>query len=57
MCFSRDALLDSIQSERRDVCDRAVDIHVRSLRRKIAAVLPERECIVSVYGVGYRFES
>lgn len=55
--FSREALLDSIQSERRDVCDRAIDIHVRSLRRKIAAVLPERECIVSVYGVGYRFES
>lgn len=55
--FSRAALLDSIQSERRDVCDRAIDIHVRSLRRKIAAVLPGRECIVSVYGVGYRFES
>jgi two-component system, OmpR family, response regulator BaeR len=53
---SREALLDSIQPERRDVCDRAIDIHVRSLRRKIAAVLPARECIVSVYGVGYRFE-
>jgi two-component system, OmpR family, response regulator BaeR len=53
---SREALLDCIQTERRDVCDRAIDIHVRSLRRKIAAVLPGRECIVSVYGVGYRFD-
>jgi two-component system, OmpR family, response regulator BaeR len=53
---SREALLDGIQQERRDVCDRAIDIHVRSLRCKIAAVLPGRECIVSVYGVGYRFE-
>lgn len=54
--FSREALLDCIQAERRDVCDRAIDVHVRSLRRKIAAVLPGREFIVSVYGVGYRFE-
>jgi two-component system response regulator BaeR len=53
---SREALLDCIQAERRDVCDRAIDVHVRSLRRKIAAVLPEHECIVSVYGIGYRFE-
>jgi two-component system, OmpR family, response regulator BaeR len=53
---SREALLDRIQAERRDVCDRTIDIHVRSLRRKIAAVLPGRDCIVSVYGVGYRFE-
>ena len=42
--FSRTALLDSIQSERRDVCDRAIDIHVRSLRRKIAPVRSCRAC-------------
>jgi two-component system, OmpR family, response regulator BaeR len=53
---SRQVLLDCIQDEQRDVCDRAIDVHVRSLRRKIAAVLPGHECIVSVYGVGYRFE-
>ncbi len=53
---SREVLLDCIQAERRDVCDRAIDVHVRSLRRKIAAVLPGHDCIVSVYGVGYRFE-
>lgn len=55
--FSREALLDCIQPEPRDVCDRAIDIHVRSLRCKIAAVLPGRECIVSVYGVGYRLDA
>jgi two-component system, OmpR family, response regulator BaeR len=54
--LSREALLDCIQAERRDVCDRAIDVHVRSLRRKIAAVLPGHDRIVSVYGVGYRFE-
>ena len=55
--YSRAALLDCVQEHRRDVCDRAIDVHVRSLRRKIAAVLPGRDVIVSVYGEGYRFEA
>jgi two-component system, OmpR family, response regulator BaeR len=54
---SREALLAGLHQQQRDVCDRSVDVHVRNLRRKIAAALPGRECIVSVYGVGYRFEA
>ena len=54
--FSRDNLLDAIHEDLRDVSDRAVDTHVKNVRRKIAAVAPELECIHSVYGVGYRFE-
>ena len=54
--FSRDNLLDAIHEELRDVSDRAVDTHVKNIRRKIAAVAPGLECIHSVYGVGYRFE-
>ncbi len=53
---SREALLAGMQPKRREAGDRAVDIHVRNLRRKIDAALPGRECIVAVYGVGYRFE-
>jgi len=54
--FSRAQLLDSVQTELRDVSDRAIDSHVKNLRRKIQAVEPEAECITSVYGVGYRFD-
>ena len=54
--FSRDNLLDAIHEDLRDVSDRAVDTHVKNIRRKIAAVAPTLECIHSVYGVGYRFE-
>jgi two-component system response regulator BaeR len=54
--FSRDNLLDAIHEDLRDVSDRAVDTHVKNIRRKIAAVAPRLECIHSVYGVGYRFE-
>jgi two-component system response regulator BaeR len=55
--FSRAQLLDSVHAELRDVSDRAIDSHVKNLRRKIQAVDPEFENIVSVYGVGYRFDA
>jgi two-component system response regulator BaeR len=55
--FSRAQLLDSVHAELRDVSDRAIDSHVKNLRRKIQAVEPGFENIVSVYGVGYRFDA
>ena len=54
--FSRDHLLDAVHEDFRDVSDRAVDTHVKNLRKKIAAAVPGAEFIHSVYGVGYRFE-
>ncbi len=55
--FSRAQLLDNVHSEMRDVSDRAIDSHIKNLRRKIQAVEPDSDCIVSVYGVGYRFDA
>ena len=54
--FSRAQLLDLARQDSLDVMDRAVDTHIKNLRRKIAAVLPEVDAIGSVYGLGYRFE-
>ncbi len=54
--FSRAQLLDSVHSDIRDVSDRAIDTHVKNLRRKVQAVDPGADCIASVYGVGYRFD-
>lgn len=55
--FSRDSLLRHVHDDQRAVTDRAVDSHIKNLRRKLAAVTPEREWIHSVYGVGYRFDA
>jgi len=55
--FSRSQLLDSASSDLRDVSDRAIDSHIKNIRRKILAVDAGCECIVSVYGVGYRFDA
>jgi two-component system, OmpR family, response regulator BaeR len=54
--FSRAQLLDVAHADWRDVNDRAIDSHIKNLRRKIDAVDPGCECIASVYGVGYRFD-
>lgn len=54
--FSRAQLLDSAHGDLRDVSDRAIDTHVKNLRRKLQAVRAEDDCITSVYGVGYRFD-
>ncbi|MES2322504.1 MAG: response regulator [Pseudomonadota bacterium] len=53
--FSRAQLLDLAGQDSLDVTDRAVDSHIKNVRRKIAAVLPEAGAIESVYGLGYRF--
>ena len=54
--FSRTQLLDLARGDNLDVTDRAIDTHIKNLRRKLAAVLPDADIIQSVYGVGYRVE-
>ena len=54
--FSREDLMDSTDDMSRTSSERAADSHVKNLRRKIEAVRREGAAIVSVYGVGYRFD-
>jgi len=56
--FSRAQLLDLARegSAGLDVTDRAIDSHVKNLRRKLDAALPGVEAIHSIYGLGYRFD-
>ena len=54
--FSRAQLLSSVHDSQRDISDRAIDTHVKNLRKKIQAIDPGCDCIASVYGLGYRFD-
>ena len=54
--FSRQQLLDLARHDSLDVTDRAIDSHIKNLRRKLDAALPGNDMIQSVYGLGYRFE-
>jgi two-component system, OmpR family, response regulator BaeR len=54
--FSRAQLLDHAHDDLRDVSDRAIDSHIKNIRRKLQAADAVPHSIVSVYGVGYRYE-
>ncbi len=54
--LSRDKLLDHVHADQRAVTDRAVDSHVKNLRRKLDTASGGQELIRSIYGVGYRLD-
>lgn len=54
--LSRQQLLDHVWGRQVFVTDRVVDTHVGNLRRKIEADADQPVFVVSVRGVGYRFE-
>ena len=48
---SREQILDQIWNEAESPYDRVVDVYVKNLRKKL-----HLECIVTVKGIGYKFE-
>ncbi len=54
---SRDRLLDAAYGEAADIADRAVDSHVKRLRKKFRAVDDGFREIETLYGMGYRYRA
>jgi len=54
--YSRDQLLATVHDSQRDISDRAIDTHIKNLRKKVQTIEPKCDCIASVYGIGYRFD-
>ena len=54
--YTREQLMDLMYRDQRVVSDRTVDSHVKKIRKKIGTVLPDREIVHSVYGLGYKYE-
>lgn len=54
--FSRSQLLDFVTQDNLDVTDRAIDSHVKNIRKKIAQIRPDDNPIHAIYGLGYRFD-
>jgi DNA-binding response OmpR family regulator len=54
--LSRDKLLDQVWGRETFVTDRAVDTHITNLRKKVEPKPSEPRFLVSVRGMGYRFD-
>jgi DNA-binding response OmpR family regulator len=53
--FTRSQLLDKIRGVAFESYERAIDSHIKNLRRKLEPDPREPRYILTVYGVGYRF--
>jgi len=51
--FTRQQILDGVHGEHYAITERAVDVHILSVRKKLGEV---GRCIETVHGVGYRFK-
>lgn len=56
--YTRMQLLDKVQGVAYEGYERTIDAHVKNLRQKLESVAGTGPCrIVTVYGVGYKFEA
>jgi two-component system, OmpR family, alkaline phosphatase synthesis response regulator PhoP len=53
--FTRSHLLDAIHGVAFESYERAIDAHIKNIRRKIEVKPSEPKYILTVYGVGYKF--
>jgi two-component system, OmpR family, alkaline phosphatase synthesis response regulator PhoP len=53
--FTRAQLLDAIHGVAFESYERAIDAHIKNIRRKIEVKASEPKYILTVYGVGYKF--
>lgn len=55
--FSRGELLNVVQGYDFEGYERTIDTHIKNLRKKVAAMVPDRELVSTVYGIGYKFST
>ncbi len=54
---SREDLVKKVQGYEYGEYKRTIDTHIKNIRKKIATALPDDKVILSVYGMGYKFNS
>lgn len=54
--FTRDEIIELVLGDKSDSFDRVIDSHIKNLRGKIEENTRKPKFIVTVYGVGYKFE-
>lgn len=54
--FTRDEIIELVLGDKNDSFDRVIDSHIKNLRSKIEENTRKPKFIITVYGVGYKFE-
>jgi DNA-binding response OmpR family regulator len=52
--FTRAQLLDAVHGEAFEAYERAIDAHIKNIRRKLEPVPQQPRYLLTVFGVGYR---
>ena len=55
LTFTRDQLVERVHGVTYEGFDRSVDSHIKNLRRKLEPDPADPRYVLTVYGVGYRF--
>ena len=55
--YSRTQLLVELHGTDDESFDRAIDTHIKNLRKKLASVSSDTSVLRSVYGVGYQLDT
>lgn len=53
--FSREQIIELAYNNARDISDRAIDSHIKNIRKKIRQINIEKNVIETTYGAGFRF--
>jgi len=53
--FTRQQLLDIVRGASAEAFDRAIDTHIKNIRRKLERDPRNPRYIVTIYGIGYKF--
>ena len=53
--FTRAQLLDAVRGSDVDSFERAIDTHIKNIRRKLEADPRSPRYLLTVYGIGYKF--
>ena len=54
--FTRGQLLDAVHGVSFETYERAIDAHVRNIRRKLRSTTDRSQLVKTVHGVGYTFD-
>lgn len=55
--FTKEMIYEKLWNEQPDASDNTISVHVSNIRKKLAAIEPDRSYVKTVWGIGFKMES